>query len=77
MNRFKCPKGYGDFVCPDDSFVLNTIVDFTRNTEFKIYRHTIRRIEEEKGYEDIYEPEFSTLKIPYCDIVYYLDIYYQ
>ena len=78
LHRFKCPKGYGDSVYPNESSILNTIVDFTRNTEYKIYKHVVRRVEEEKDYEDYYVPNLmSNLEIPYCDIVYYLDIYYQ
>lgn len=74
--RVKCAQGYA-FVSPpiSESIILDAIVNFSCGRNITIYKDVLRIEEENISTTDFYE--FNDLKIPYCDKVYYLDIYYQ
>ncbi len=76
LHRGKCTQGYVYISSPvSDSIILDAIVDFSRDKNVTIYRDILRVEEENISSVDFYE--FQNLKIPYCEKVYYLDIYYQ
>lgn len=87
--RLKHIKGYGVWENPingqrfptHEIEVLNRIVEWSNGKSVTIYKHLVRSEE-----ENISTTEFHTVKcgvpadgmqIPLCDLVYYLDIYYQ
>ena len=76
-------KGYDWVLTPNSiskNAVLNAIVEWSKGKNITIYAHNLRRGDEN---EDKYNKKYYgyTFKIPggipYCDWVYYLDIWYQ
>ncbi len=80
----------------EDPFVLDALLEWSQqldNLNKKVYRHKIRRVEEnisdrvykyfrfgEEVSKEIYDqliPGMGIYKVHYCDLVYYLDIYWQ
>jgi len=75
----------------ESKFVFDCLVEWSQqHPERKIYRHSIERKEENIGVDGKYDvtksPTYSPENggwlakmggIPYCDLVYYLDIYWQ
>jgi len=90
----------------NDSETLDAIINWSRkNTKAKIYKHKVRRAEEnisknkfhyvsEYGFSqekckqlldsgeaasgtNCLKTRYLVTKVPYCDLVYYLDIYWQ
>ena len=57
--------------------VLNTIVDFSKGKNIFVYKHIFRIEEENISTTEFYSVPTLVGKAPYCDKVYYLDIYYQ
>ena len=56
--------------------ILDSLVDFTKNKEIKIYKHNTRRVwKENKKYKLV--KCGCGIKHQRGDIIYYLDIYYQ
>jgi len=62
----------------------NSILDFLvqwskkKKKDVHIYSHALQRVEENfDKYKEKYCPEDITIQIPYCDWVYYLDIWYD
>lgn len=88
IRRLKHIKGYGIFPTvsfdsrPADSEieVLNRIVEWSSGKNVSIYKHVVRWENENISTTDFYTvdlPQVPISKIPYCDYVCYLDIYYQ
>jgi hypothetical protein len=84
MGYVSFPKIYEDY----DQKILDFIMNWQNkkgNKKYKIYKHLIRYEEENISNTDFYTPQSvdsllsfnSTLKIPYCDRVTYVYIYYQ
>ena len=79
--------GYGTMISPiTEQIILDKLVEWSKANPFsvatceeiKIYKHMLRVVEENISETDFYNPNFdSSMKIPRCDLVYYLDIYYQ
>lgn len=83
-------SGYGRFFYLNESSeeILNKLIEWSQdNNGEKIYKHKVRYVEENIGKGGHYffdgglkqcgEEICPTANIPYCDLVCYLDIYYQ
>lgn len=68
-----CPISCGGFHYQDSSFVLDAIVKWSTGKNVEVYRHMVRR-EQEDVRSVILTPD---KKITHCTVVTYLDIYYQ
>lgn len=83
ISREEHITGYGEFSCPreDDTEILDKLIEWSRNSKKHIYKHKIRRVEENIGksgkIHKFRHPDCPPADIPYCELVYYLDIYYQ
>jgi len=80
------PAGYGRFTYPtaNDDEVLARLIEWTRtNSKATVYRHKARSVEEGVGKKGRYkgkDSDWSSGKkpdTPACDLVDYLDIYWQ
>lgn len=76
-----------------ESSILDYLCKWSKNKNVKIYSHSLRRVDEndrkngcyfcygrelsKQEYNSIVEGCPGKYFIPYCDWVYYLDIYYQ
>lgn len=65
---------------------LDKIVEFSSEKDIIIYEHKLKLVDENISEAEFYEPRecwwdiYSRKmgpKVPHCDKVYYLDIYYQ
>ncbi len=78
-------SGYGRFTYLEESSeeILDKLIEWSKDRNEKIYKHKVRYIEENKSKERFYffdggvDKQCPTASIPYCDLVCYLDIYYQ
>jgi len=80
--RDKHISGYGTYKLPtpDSSEILDKLIEWSKENNYKIYKHKIRYEEENIGKDGVYEFRNElcpSQNIPYCDLVSYLDIYYQ
>lgn len=61
--------------------VLDKLIEWSRKNNFKVYKHKLRYVEENIDFNGpkyhYSNPNCKPAEIPYCDLVYYLDIYYQ
>jgi hypothetical protein len=62
--------------------ILDKLIEWSKDKVEKIYKHKIRHVEENRSNERFYffdggMGRCPKAKIPYCDLVCYLDIYYQ
>jgi hypothetical protein len=78
----KHPMGYGLVTPPSEMEALDFIVEWSKlNPDKKIYRHFVTQREDHDSnvYHDVYVPfeGKSDMKIPYCDLVYDIHIFYQ
>lgn len=76
------PQGYGTFNSPTEDQVLDKIIEWSRlpkNLNKKVYKHFITQAEE--NFNGLYDfsnwAKVDRPEIRSCDLVYYLDIYYQ
>jgi hypothetical protein len=75
--------GYGYSIPPkeiQETSILDFLCKWSKNKKVKIYSHSLKRIEENISKTKFYEFRHNDCPpkdIPYCDWVYYLDIYYQ
>lgn len=78
---YGCMNWTGPNYSKDSQDTLDFIVEWSKdNTEKKIYRHLIRTEQQNISQSRFHIVERSCmedLRIPYCDLVTYLDIYYQ
>ena len=93
--REKHPKGYSktEYLTDHSTEILDKLVEWSQDNNYRIYIHKIRHIEENDSNE-IYkcfrygaeiprEQYFENLRkegyyaVYYCELVSYLDIYYQ
>lgn len=84
LDRFKNHiSGYGSMNIPhsDSPEILNKLIEWSKNKDVKIYKHFISTTEENIDY---FGPKYEfrsnncpPANIPYCDLVVYLEIYYQ
>lgn len=76
-------QGYGWLVPPkelNENSILDALCEWSKDKKAKIYSHALEKKEEgfEKYSGQVYIPNGGPeLKIPYCDWVYYLNIWYQ
>ena len=78
LSRSRSISRYGDLNPPvSESDILDSIVDFSKDKNISIYKHLLRIEEENISTTEFYSVPTITGKIPYCDKVYYLDIYFQ
>lgn len=82
VSREENIHGYGKYSYLDEnsSEILDLLVEFTKNNNYKIYKHKVRYAEENISTEKFYKfrnPNCPPANIPYCDLVCYLDIYCQ
>lgn len=76
--RKKSLERYGDMYPPKEQDILEKLMEWSKdNQDKKIYKHFIRAIEENHTDENPYKPEKCSFTVRRCDLVYYLDIYYQ
>lgn len=90
--RVKHIKGYGFWGMKEwrdnDPEVLDEIVKWSEGKSVKVYKHTLRIVEENISDTEfyyyagvpsagIYDNGTLSQKIPYCDWVCYLEIYWQ
>ena len=89
IERMKHICGYGKMNYLDETSesVLDKLIEWSRGNSHKIYKHRIKYIEEKNdtygnyfmdgGLKQYGEQLGPSMEIPYCDLVCYLDIYYQ
>lgn len=79
IKRFnKTPFNYMVSHSPEEGDILDNIVEWSRNKNITIYKHRTYSKYENISETDFYQPKVSPeLNIPYCDLVFYCDIYYQ
>ncbi len=78
LSRTRSISGYGDITPPvSEADILDSIVDFSKDKNISVYKHLLRIEEENISTTEFYNVPTITRKIPYCEKVYYLDIYYQ
>lgn len=78
-------SGYSRFSYLNESSeeILDKLIERSKDKSEKIYKHKVRYVQENPSEERFYffdggpEKQCPTAKIPYCDLVCYLDIYYQ
>ena len=81
----KCRYGYSYFISPrelSETYVLDFLVKWSKNKNVRIYSHSLRKEEinlnkYKKKHIIKADCYCGEIQIPYCDWVYYLDIYYQ
>lgn len=75
----------------DSNAILDKLVEWSQGKNITIYSHNSYTQEENVGEDGIYayfrygqkitkeefEADDEAYSVPYCDLVYYLDIYYQ
>ena len=63
----------------NSEIILNKLIEWSKGNSYHIYRHRVKYVEENIGQNGkTYTPDCDkSLKILYCDLVCYLDIYYQ
>src|SRR5688500_1503226 len=80
--------GYGLVTDPvNDTFILNALVQWSQNKpNVNIYQHILRKEQERIGEDGLWQKKGNISSwsghsydcdLPYCDLVYYLDVYYQ
>lgn len=75
--------GYGHMSIPNtDSYeVLDKLVEWSKGKNVKIYKHFVRTREENIDYDgpkyEFWSNNCPPASIPYCDLIVYLEIYYQ
>ena len=74
------PDGYGIMWPPSEHKQLENLVKWSGdNPGTKIYEH--KMFHKQENFDKYTEPYISkndtTIRIPLCDLVFYLDIYYQ
>lgn len=62
---------------PNHSTIMQVLIDFCKGKNIVVYSHELQSESIDKPEYGFYESENFKGKIPYCDLVYYLDIYYQ
>lgn len=62
---------------PRKSFIMQVICNFSKDKNVQIYEHELNCEDIINEADGFYESENTKMKIPYCDRVYTLDIYYQ
>ena len=83
ISREKHIKGYSKFsyLNEDSNEILDKLIEWSRGNKFKIYKHKVRHEQENIGKSgEMYKfraDNCRPINIPYCDLVCYLDIYYQ
>lgn len=83
MIRERGPAGgraFEKYDNPDSQFILDQLMEWSKsNPAAKIYRHVLRRTEENKSTEPSIVKTFcdDNTKVSKCDLVDYMDIYWQ
>ena len=77
-------SGYSRFTYLEESSeeILDKLIEWSKGRSEKIYKHKVRYVQENISDKRFYffdggMGRCSKAKIPYCDLVCYLDIYYQ
>lgn len=77
-------SGYSRFTYLEESSeeILDKLIEWSKDRTEKIYKHKVRYVQENISDERFYffdggMGRCPKAKIPYCDLVCYLDIYYQ